>query len=277
LARTRNALWLTALGALALLLLALSPLRLAGEVEARGGTLLLPVSGALQDAFRPLAEVVLHAGQLQQLAIDNASLRQQLAALEAEAATLREQRGAAEQERALQAAVGDTSGHLAAAVIVHDPAPGRRGVVIDRGATDGVRTGQPVLGPGAILVGVVVETQDRRARVRLLDDPHSAVAAVVQQSRTAGALAGTTDGLRLEFVANGAAVAAGDLVLSSPLGGQLPAGLLIGRLGSVGARAEDLFDTIAVEPLTDFDRLEHVLVVTAFTPDGAPTPDKALP
>ena len=266
-APTRNALWLTALGALALLLLALSPFPASSELEERGGALLLPLSGGLQEAVRPLAEVVLHAGQLQELTADNASLRQQLAALEAEAAALREARSAAEQERALQAAVGNAGGHITAAVIVRDPAPGRRGVVVDRGTADGVRPGQAILGPGAILVGIVAEAQDHRARVRLLDDAHSAIAAVVQQSRTAGALAGTREGLRLEFVANGAGVAAGDLVLSSPLGGQLPAGLLIGRVGSVGAQAEDLFSTIAIEPLTDYDRLEHVLVVTAFTPE----------
>lgn len=270
--RTRNALWLTGLGALALLLLALSPLPLAGEFEARGSSVLVPVSGALHDAVRPLSEVILHAGQLQQLTTENGSLRQQVAALEGEAAALREQRGATEQTRALQAAVGNAAGHLAAAVIVREPAPARRGVVIDRGSNDGVRAGQAVLGPGTILVGVVVEAQDRRARVRLLDDPHSTVAAVVQQSRTPGALAGTTGGLRLEFVANSAAVAPGDLVLSSPLGGQLPAGLLIGRIASVHVRAEDLFHTIGVEPLTDYNRLDHVLVVTAFTP-AAGTPE----
>lgn len=270
-ARARNTLWLTALCTLAVLLLALSPLPVAGDVEARAGAMLLPLSGALDTAVRPLTEVALHAGQLQQLTADNASLRQQVAALEAEASALREQRAASEQVQALQAAVGNAAGHLAAAVIVREPAPGRRGVVIDRGALDGVRAGQAVLGPGAILVGVVVETQDRRSRVRLLDDPRSAVAAVVQQSRTAGALAGTTDGLRLEFVANGAAIAPGDLVLSSPIGGQLSAGLLIGRVGSVDARAEDLFETVVVEPLTDYNRLEHVLVVTAVHPDG-PTP-----
>lgn len=267
-ARTRNAVWLTVLSALALLLVALSPLPVADDVEARAGALLLPLSGALREAIRPLAEMALHAGQLQQLTAENASLHQHLAALEAEASALREQRGAVEQVWALQAAVGDVGGRLAAAVIVREPAPGRRGVMIDRGAADGVRAGQAVLGPGAILIGVVVETQDRRARVRLLDDQRSAVAAVVQQSRTAGVLAGTADGLRLEFVANGAAVAPGDLVLSSPIGGKLAAGLLIGRIGSVRARDEDLFKTVVVEPLTDYNRLEHVLVVTAFTPEA---------
>jgi rod shape-determining protein MreC len=270
LARTRNALWLTVFGALALLLLALSPFPASSALEERGGALLLPVRDALQEAARPLAEVVLHAGQLRELTADNAGLRQQVATLEAESAALREARSAAEQERALQAAVGNAGGHITASVIVRDPAPGRRGVIVDRGAAEGVRPGQAALGPGAILVGVVVEAQEHRARVRLLDDAHSAVAAVVQQSRTAGALAGTREGLRLEFVANGAAVAAGDLVLSSPLGGQLPAGLLIGRVGSVGAHAEDLFSTIAIEPLTDYDRLEHVLVVTSFTGESEP-------
>lgn len=267
-ARARNTLRLTALAALALALVALSALPVAGDIEARTGGLLLPLSDGLDRAVQPLADVALHAGQLRQLTADNASLRQQVAALEAEASSLREQRAASDQVRALQSAVGGTAGHLAAAVVVREPAPGRRGIVIDRGATDGVRSGQAVLGPGAVLVGVVVEAQDHRARVRLLDDPQSAVAAVVQQSRTAAALAGTGDGLRLEFVANGAGVTAGDLILSSPIGARIAGGLLIGRVGSAGARAEDLFETVTVEPLTDYNRLEHVLVITTPTAEG---------
>ena len=112
-------------------------------------------------------------------------------------------------------------------------------------------------------------TSCRLSAVRLLDDYASAVAAAVQQSRTPGALAGSTDGtLRLDFVANSAPVAVGDLVVTSPLGGRLPAGLLIGRVETVDGRAEELFQTIKVEPYTDYDRVEQVLVVTSFRPEG---------
>lgn len=268
--RTRNAGWLAALSALALLLLVLSMFPQASGLEARAAALLTPTLGALHGAVRPLSDVVLHAGQVSQLTAENDRLRQDLARLEAEAATLREGRTTAEQSEALRSAVGNAAGHLAAPVIVRDPAPGRRAVLIGRGTADGVLAGQPVLGAGATLVGVVVEAQAHTARVRLLDDAGSTVAGVLQQPRTPGALAGGPDGLRLDLVPIGAPATRGDLVLSSPLGGLLPGGLLIGRVSEVRFEPHDLFQTIRVEPLTDYARLEHVLVVTAFAPEPTP-------
>ena len=272
---TRNLAWLTGLAALALLLLALSPLPLADDLEARGAALVTPASAAIQDAVRPVADVVLHAGQVRELTEENARLRQDLARVEAEAVALRDARSAAAQSTALRAAVGGDIAprHVTAAVLVRDPQPGRRVLVVDRGTNDGVAAGQPVLGPGATLVGVVVEVDARQARVRLLDDPGSAVAAVLQQARTAGALAGREGGLQLEFVPASAQVGVGDLVVSSPLGGRLPAGLLIGRVSEARSQPQELFKTIAVEPLTDYNRIEHVLVLTEFAaPEAKPAP-----
>ncbi|MGE0136015.1 MAG: rod shape-determining protein MreC [Dehalococcoidia bacterium] len=270
--RTSNAARLTALLLLGLLLLALSPLPLSDRLEERGGALLAPATTMLHEAVRPLSDVVLHAGQIDELSQENAALREQVARLEAESAALREHQGAVEASTALRAAAGEDVQQVVASVVVRDPAPGRQVIVVDRGRADGVAVGQPVLGAGATLVGTVTEVQERRARIRLLTDASSAVAAVIQQSRVAAALVGTEDAhLRLDFVSIDTEVEVGDLIVSSPLGGLLPAGLLIGRVTSRQARAQDLFATIEVEPLTDYARLEHVLIMTGF----APVPDAA--
>ncbi|MEZ4554141.1 MAG: rod shape-determining protein MreC [Dehalococcoidia bacterium] len=270
--RTSNAARLTALLLLGLLLLALSPLPLSDRLEERGGALLAPATTMLHEAVRPLSDVVLHAGQIDELSQENAALREQVARLEAESAALREHQGAVEASTALRAAAGEDVQQVVASVVVRDPAPGRQVIVVDRGRADGIAVGQPVLGAGATLVGTVTEVQERRARIRLLTDASSAVAAVIQQSRVAAALVGTEDAhLRLDFVSIDTEVEVGDLIVSSPLGGLLPAGLLIGRVTSRQARAQDLFATIEVEPLTDYARLEHVLIMTGF----APVPDAA--
>lgn len=266
--RTRNVAWLTVMTAVSLLAVALSPSPLAADLEARFAALLTPLTGAVSTAVQPAADVVLHAGQLAELTEENADLRDRVAQLEAEASALRQQQSSTEQARALRSAVGAGAGYLAASVTVRDPAPGRRGLVIDRGAEHGILLGQAVLGPGATLVGVVADVQPRASRVRLLDDPHSAVAAVLQQSKTAGALAGGPDGLRLDFVPTGSTVTSGDLVVTSPIGGQLPPGVLIGRVESVRSRAEDLFMAVRVEPYAEYQRLLEVLVVTSFRPEG---------
>lgn len=172
----------------------------------------------------------------------------------------------------LIAAVGDRADQfITASVLARDPAPGRQLLLIDRGTRHGVRAGQPVLGPGATLVGIVAQADDQHARIRLITDRDSAASTIVQSSRTPAALAGTGSGLRLDFVSHGAAVAPGDVVLTSALGGLLPPGLLAGKVTRVHSAPQDLNETIDVEPLADLSRLEEVLVMTGFTP-GATLP-----
>ncbi|MFA7250313.1 MAG: rod shape-determining protein MreC [Dehalococcoidia bacterium] len=271
----RQAAWLSALLLVAILLLALSPLPQAARAEGMLAGVVSPAAGALRAALRPVADVLLHAGQLEQLAAENADLRRALGRSEADLAALREERTRVQQAAALEAAAGDGQ-FVTAGVLARDPAPARQFLLIDRGSLYGVRPGQPVLGAGATLAGIVVQVDDQRARVRLLTDRESAVSTILQASRTPGALTGTGDGLRLDFVARGSPVAPGDVVLTSALGGLLPPGLLVGKVTGVRSAPQDLNETITVEPLADLGRLEEVLVLTGFTP-GAELPLSPAP
>lgn len=258
---------LTAVGAVAALLLLFASAPPARQVESSIAAFVAPASRAVHDAVRPAVDVILNTGQLQTLAEENAELRRTIASLESDLAALREATIAQEQVASLRSAVGgDGAGYVSAAVLLADPSPTHRSLLLDRGAADGIAPGQPVLGPGATLIGVVVSADRDRARVRVLDDPRSAAAVVVQGSRTQGALAGGRDGLRLEFIPSETTIAEGDAVLTSALGGLLPAGLLIGRVRSVEADERALFASISVEPFVDYTALEQVLVMTGFTP-----------
>jgi len=271
----RGAAWLSGLLAVALAVLVLSSLPQSATLEGRIAGIVTPAAGALRGTVRPVTDVLLHAGQLHELAAENAELRRQLERDEADLAALREQGMANAQARALIAAVGAEAGQfITAAVVARDPAPGRDVLLINRGERHGVRPGQPVLGAGATLVGVVAQVEGGRARVRLLTDRDSAITAIVQASRTPASLAGTGGGMRLELVGHGAPVAAGDVVLSSALGGLLPPGLLAGKVTQVTSAPQDLAETIDVEPLSDFARLEQILVMTDFRP-GAALPSSA--
>jgi rod shape-determining protein MreC len=266
----RNAAWLSGLLAGALLLLMLSPLPVAGDLEARVGGVVAPMVGAVRGAIRPVTDVLLNTGQIDALAQENAALRQELARAETDLAALREGRIAVEQAAALVESVGANAGRsVTATVILRDPAPGRQRLVLNRGSDDGVRIGQPVLGTGATLLGIVTEVDASRCRVRLITDRDSAVATILQSSRTPASLVGTGGGLRLDFVPLGATVAPGDVVLTSALGGLLPPGLLIGRVADVSAAGQDLFQRITVDPLANLDRAEQVLVMVGFVPGAS--------
>ena len=268
----RQAAWLSALVLAAIVLLALSPLPQATRLEETISGAVAPIAAALRTATRPVTDVLLYAGQLERLAAENADLRRSLTRSETDLATLREERTAAQQAAALVAAVGDRAEQfVTASVLARDPAPGRQLLLINRGTAQGVRPGQPVLGAGATLVGIVAQVDEGHARIRLLTDHDSAISSTIQSSRTPAALTGNGESLRLDFVPHGAAVAPGDVVLTSALGGLLPPGLLAGKVTRVHSAPQDLNETIDVEPLADLSRLEKVLVMTGFTP-GATLP-----
>ena len=268
---THHVAWVIALLAIGLALLGGARLRDLGPVELDMAGLLGAAAEGVAAPVRPVADFVHHAGQTRALSEENAELRQQVARLEADLAALREQQIRAAQVTELIAAVGeDAAGsYVAASVLFRDPAPAREALTIDRGVREGVRVGQPVLGPGATLVGVVSAVEERQARVRLLIDLGSAIPAVVQSSRTQAALTATPDGLQLEFVPTASLVTIGDTVLSSALGGELPGGLLVGRVSAYESDPRELFARAAVEPLADYAHLEQVLVLVDFQPSAA--------
>jgi len=274
----RSAAWFSGIFFAALLLLALSPLPVAGDLETRAGAAVAPAVDAVRGAISPVTDIVLHAGQISELSEENAALRQELSRTQADLASLREGRIALEQANALIASVGAEAGStITATVILRDPAPGRQSVVLNQGSRAGVRVGQPVLGSGATLLGIVTEVNETRSRVRLITDRESAIAALLQSSRTTGSLVGDGRELHLDFVPLDVAVAPGDVVLTSALGGLLPPGLLVGRVSEVEAPGQELHQRIVVDPLGALERIEQVLVMTGFRPgtDIAPASEDA--
>lgn len=92
-------------------------------------------------------------------------------------------------------------------------------------------------------------------------------------SRVQGVVAGSTDGnLTMEFVEGTADVNAGDLVLTSGIGGSYPPGEVIGKVTNVERTAQELFQSVRVEPLAALERLESVLVLTSFVPQQGAAP-----
>jgi rod shape-determining protein MreC len=135
-------------------------------------------------------------------------------------------------------------------------------VFVDRGSADGVRPDMPVVG-GAGLVGRVVAVAERTARVLLLIDPSSAVAARLATNGETGIVEGTGgDELRLDLFDAGAVVAAGDEVVTSGYqGGIYPPGIPIGLVTRLDPAASSLGRRVWVRPFVDFTSLDYLLVV----------------
>ncbi|WP_165172865.1 rod shape-determining protein MreC [Adlercreutzia sp. ZJ242] len=142
-------------------------------------------------------------------------------------------------------------------------------VTIDVGTSDGVEPGLTVMGPAGV-VGQVVSASPGSAEVRLLTDPQSGAAAVVQSSRAEGVVRGSLAGLLyLENVDADVTLSVGDVVLTSGLGGSYTRGLLIGTIVRVDGNANDGTRRVIVSPNEQATSFEEVIVVKSAAADSA--------
>ena len=148
-----------------------------------------------------------------------------------------------------------------AQVVGQDVSPWFRSVLVDRGGSDGVRSGMPVVTENGV-VGLVTASSPHAGRTMLLLDAQSAVDVLVQRSRARGIVRGDgTDRLSFEFFVRGDDVQVGDLVITSGFGGVYPKGLRIGEILEVQPDGERLLQRALVRPAVDFGRLEQVFVM----------------
>lgn len=208
---------------------------------------------------------------------DLALLRQRNSELEAEVANLQSQVINLQQqvtEVELLSALLDfarsqrENEYVAANVVFRDPRPFLKYVIIDVGSDDGVLRGMPVVGAEG-LVGRVDAVTATAARVQLITDPASSVNVLIQLSdtNTTALLSGSiTSDISLDLISQEANIQPGNLVVTSGLGGNFPADILIGQIASVRGTATDLFQQAAVQPVVDFSRLDIVLVIVDFRP-----------
>lgn len=169
--------------------------------------------------------------------------------------------------------------YQAAAVIGFDTNPFLRYVLINRGSDQGIRRGMPVVTQQG-LVGRITAVTASAARVQLITDPASTVNVRLQPSGAQAVLNGQITGdVILDMIPQDAKVQVGDLVLTSGLGGGYPPNLLIGQVTGIRSRDQDLFQRATVQTVTDFSKLEIVLVITNFKPvDIAPLlPEQETP
>jgi rod shape-determining protein MreC len=240
----------------------------------RAGESLLPGwSGLVLDAAVPLQKMVAlpfdvardaweRYVALVDVADRNEALRAQIAALREDNLQLREALVASGRLERIAGMRDDFEVPMRPAELVGvDVSPWFRSVLLDRGQSDGVLSGMPVISEDG-LVGLVTATSGSAAKTMTLLDRQSAVDATVQRSRTRGIVRGRgTEGIAFEFVAREADVVVGDLVITSGLGGVYPKGLAIGLVTSVSEPGAKLVQTATLEPAVDFGRLEQVFVI----------------
>ncbi len=167
---------------------------------------------------------------------------------------------------------GTVEQEILARVVGINPTPHFQSVRINRGESDGVRVGMPVVTREGV-VGQVVLTVGGSADVMLVTDPNSRIGALDQRSRVRATATGAGDGklLSLDFVRRDDDVKEGDVLVTAGTDGVFPKGLLVGTVKAVRRPQVGMFLGGALAPAVDVHRLEEVLVVpTLAQVPGAP-------
>jgi len=134
-------------------------------------------------------------------------------------------------------------------------------ITLDLGASSGVKPGMTIMGATGV-IGQVSRTTEDTSTVRLLTDPNSGAAVMIQSSREDGIVKGSTSGiLMLEDLGEDVIPQVGDVVLTSGLGGSYERGLIVGSVVSVNKTASNPTGTILVTPNDTASVLEEVIVV----------------
>jgi len=133
---------------------------------------------------------------------------------------------------------------------------------INEGAQDGIRKGMPVIVDAGILIGRVVEVFPMSARVMLLSNPESLTNGVALDTDARGIVKGEYGlGLLFGMVLQADTLRAGDTVVTSGLGGEIPKGLLIGTIQETRFSDDRLFQQASLLSPVRFDRLRYVFVI----------------
>ncbi len=150
-------------------------------------------------------------------------------------------------------------------------------VVLNKGAQDGVQVGQTVIDEDGIL-GQIINVYPNTSRLLLITDEQQSVAVTVKRTGQRAIVTGEgiPSSLRLNYVFKTSDVRVGDELVSSGLGGRMPAGYQVGRITNIKDTQEDNFSRIEVFPSANFIDNAYVLILQDKLSDHEVTP-AALP
>ena len=164
-----------------------------------------------------------------------------------------------------------------ASVISKDPSERFGGFTINKGSLAGIEAGDPVITPDG-LVGFVREVGLTYSKVQTLLDPSTSVSSLISRTRDSGVLGSNTteyaqDGLcRLGYLDRQSSVTAGDLVITSGVGGKYPSGLVIGTISQVNQEADGISLYASVKPAADIADVRDVMIIKSFLGQGEALP-----
>ncbi len=158
---------------------------------------------------------------------------------------------------------------VAARVIADASGPFVHTVLLNAGRAQGISKGQAVVDERGLL-GRVIASGNRSARVLLLTDLNSRIPVMIEGANLKAILAGDNSGRPvLEYLPPGSTITAGATVVTTPDGGVFPPGVPVGKI-AVGSQVPRV-ELFTIEGRADFVRiLQYTAPVDV--DDAAPEP-----
>jgi rod shape-determining protein MreC len=138
----------------------------------------------------------------------------------------------------------------------------RERVMVDKGAGDGVFVGQAVVDSGGVF-GQVARVGQLTSEVILISDAAHAIPVQINRNglRTVAVGTGEVGRLKLPYLPTSADVVAGDLLVTSGLGGGFPPGYPVGTVAEVRRDPAQSLADVAVKPAAALDRSRELMFV----------------
>ena len=223
---------------------------------------LLPVERALQFPFDLTRKAGDYIGGLKAAQADLNQARLSLAAQSARAAQVEALTAENTRLRALiDLRPGLPVKAFAADVLYEASDPFSRKLFIDRGTTQGVVAGAPVIDEAGVL-GQVTRAYPMSSEVTLLVDKEAAIPVINTRTHQRSAAFGADGALmELRFMAANADVRPGDLLQTTGVDGVYPPGLDVAHVTRVDPRGDAAFARVELRPSASADGVRHVLVL----------------
>lgn len=135
-------------------------------------------------------------------------------------------------------------------------------LLINKGATNGVYLGQPVINEQGV-VGQISQVGSTTSRVLLIVDASHGIPVRVQRNDIAAIVhgSGAWNLLNVPFVQSNADLKEGDLLVTSGLGGRFPAGYPVATITHFNYQEGSLYAEVTATPVALLDRSRYLLLL----------------
>lgn len=134
-------------------------------------------------------------------------------------------------------------------------------MVVNKGTASGIEQGDIAIFD-QFAVGEVIEVFENSAQIRLLISPNSNIPAKARQNNSKGIVRGDVkSGMILEDILTQEKLSEGELVVTTGINSNFPAGLIIGKIVKITDVESDVTKSATVESDLEFKNLEKLFII----------------